>query len=70
MIDIFNVYKEIFYYFKMVSLEEISVNDYNLNILRYIVVKLELEKDLFVLINSYKVSYLFKNEIKVYVFYF
>lgn len=39
MIDIFNVLKEIFYYFKMVSLEEISVNDYNLNILCYIVVK-------------------------------
>ncbi len=47
MIDTFNAYKEIPYYSKMVSLEEISANDYNLNIPRYITAKQESEKDLF-----------------------
>lgn len=68
MIDTFNTYKEIPYYSKMVSLEEISTNDYNLNIPRYIASKQELEKDLFALINS--PSYLPKNEIKAYDPYF
>lgn len=68
MIDTFNAYKEIPYYSKMVSLEEISLNDYNLNIPRYIATKQELEKDLFALINS--PSYLPKNEIKAYDPYF
>ncbi|GAA8425294.1 type I restriction-modification system subunit M [Helicobacter pylori] len=68
MIDTFNAYKEIPYYSKMVSLEEISANDYNLNIPRYIASKQELEKDLFALINS--PSYLPKNEIKAYDPYF
>ncbi|WP_121066601.1 type I restriction-modification system subunit M [Helicobacter pylori] len=68
MIDTFNAYKEIPYYSKMVSLEEISANDYNLNIPRYIVAEQELEKDLFALINS--PSYLPKNEIKAYAPYF
>ncbi|WP_120921318.1 type I restriction-modification system subunit M [Helicobacter pylori] len=68
MIDTFNAYKEIPYYSKMVSLEEISLNDYNLNIPRYIAAKQELEKDLFALINS--PSYLPKNEIKAYAPYF
>ncbi|WRA79238.1 type I restriction-modification system subunit M [Helicobacter pylori] len=68
MIDTFNAYKEIPYYSKMVSLEEISANDYNLNIARYIATKQELEKDLFALINS--PSYLPKNEIKAYAPYF
>ncbi|EJB40604.1 type I restriction-modification system, M subunit [Helicobacter pylori Hp A-4] len=68
MIDTFNAYKEIPYYSKMVSLEEISLNDYNLNIPRYIASKQELEKDLFALINS--PSYLPKNEIKAYAPYF
>ncbi|GAA8646600.1 type I restriction-modification system subunit M [Helicobacter pylori] len=68
MIDTFNAYKEIPYYSKMVSLEEISLNDYNLNIPRYIATKQELEKDLFALINS--PSYLPKNEIKAYAPYF
>ncbi|EJB97703.1 type I restriction-modification system subunit M [Helicobacter pylori] len=68
MIDTFNAYKEIPYYSKMVSLEEISANDYNLNIPRYIAAKQELEKDLFALINS--PSYLPKNEIKAYDPYF
>ncbi|OOQ16878.1 type I restriction-modification system subunit M [Helicobacter pylori] len=68
MIDTFNAYKEIPYYSKMVSLEEISLNDYNLNIARYIAAKQELEKDLFALINS--PSYLPKNEIKAYDPYF
>ncbi|WQV58602.1 type I restriction-modification system subunit M [Helicobacter pylori] len=68
MIDTFNAYKEIPYYSKMVSLEEISANDYNLNILRYITAKQESEKDLFALINS--PSYLPKNEIKAYAPYF
>ncbi|MGL2438494.1 type I restriction-modification system subunit M [Helicobacter pylori] len=68
MIDTFNAYKEIPYYSKMVSLEEISANDYNLNIPRYIAAKQELEKDLFALINS--PSYLPKNEIKAYAPYF
>ncbi|OPG49499.1 type I restriction-modification system subunit M [Helicobacter pylori] len=68
MIDTFNAYKEIPYYSKMVSLEEISANDYNLNIARYITAKQELEKDLFALINS--PSYLPKNEIKAYDPYF
>ncbi|WP_187924693.1 type I restriction-modification system subunit M [Helicobacter pylori] len=63
MIDTFNAYKEIPYYSKMVSLEEISANDYNLNIPRYIAAKPESEKDLFALINSHKASYLPKNEI-------
>ncbi|WQU89450.1 type I restriction-modification system subunit M [Helicobacter pylori] len=68
IIDTFNAYKEIPYYSKMVSLEEISLNDYNLNIPRYIAAKQELEKDLFALINS--PSYLPKNEIKAYAPYF
>ncbi|WRD28743.1 type I restriction-modification system subunit M [Helicobacter pylori] len=68
MIDTFNAYKEIPYYSKMVSLEEISANDYNLNIPRYITAKQESEKDLFALINS--PSYLPKNEIKAYAPYF
>ncbi|MCQ2839179.1 type I restriction-modification system subunit M [Helicobacter pylori] len=68
MIDTFNAYKEIPYYSKMVSLEEISANDYNLNIARYITAKPESEKDLFALINS--PSYLPKNEIKAYAPYF
>ncbi|KHL84423.1 type I restriction-modification system subunit M [Helicobacter pylori] len=70
MIDTFNACKEIPYYSKMVSLEEISANDYNLNIARYIAAKQESEKDLFALINSHKASYLPKNEIKVYAPYF
>ncbi|GAA7858389.1 type I restriction-modification system subunit M [Helicobacter pylori] len=70
MIDTFNAYKEIPYYSKMVSLEEISANDYNLNIARYIASKQELEKDLFALINSHKASYLPKNEIEAYDPYF
>ncbi|WRE22006.1 type I restriction-modification system subunit M [Helicobacter pylori] len=70
MIDTFNAYKEIPHYSKMVSLEEISANDYNLNIPRYIAAKQELEKDLFALINSHKASYLPKNEIKAYAPYF
>ncbi|WQZ96007.1 type I restriction-modification system subunit M [Helicobacter pylori] len=70
MIDTFNAYKEIPYYSKMVSLEEISANDYNLNIPRYIAAKQELEKDLFALINSHKASYLPKNEIEIYDPYF
>ncbi|GAA7846441.1 type I restriction-modification system subunit M [Helicobacter pylori] len=68
MIDTFNALKEIPYYSKMVSLEEISANDYNLNIPRYIAAKQELEKDLFALINS--PSYLPKNEIEAYAPYF
>ncbi|GAA7633335.1 type I restriction-modification system subunit M [Helicobacter pylori] len=68
MIDTFNAYEEIPYYSKMVSLEEISLNDYNLNIPCYIASKQELEKDLFALINS--PSYLPKNEIKAYAPYF
>ncbi|RVY46705.1 type I restriction-modification system subunit M [Helicobacter pylori] len=68
MIDTFNAYKEIPYYSKMVSLEEISANDYNLNIVRYIATKQESEKDLFALINS--PSYLPKNEIEAYDPYF
>ncbi|WRE16229.1 type I restriction-modification system subunit M [Helicobacter pylori] len=70
MIDTFNAYKEIPYYSKMVSLEEISANDYNLNIPRYITAKQESEKDLFALINSHKASYLPKNEIEAYDPYF
>ncbi len=70
MIDTFNALKEIPYYSKMVSLEEISANDYNLNIARYIAAKQESEKDLFALINSHKASYLPKNEIKAYAPYF
>ncbi len=70
MIDTFNAYKEIPYYSKMVSLEEISTNDYNLNIPRYIAAKQESEKDLFALINSHKASYLPKNEIEAYAPYF
>ncbi|WRG22600.1 type I restriction-modification system subunit M [Helicobacter pylori] len=70
MIDTFNAHKEIPYYSKMVSLEEISANDYNLNIARYIAAKQELEKDLLALINSHKASYLPKNEIKAYDPYF
>ncbi len=70
MIDTFNALKEIPYYSKMVSLEEISANDYNLNIPRYIAAKQESEKDLFALINSHKASYLPKNEIKAYAPYF
>ncbi len=70
MIDTFNAYKEIPYYSKMVSLEEISANDYNLNIPRYITAKQESEKDLFALINSHKASYLPKNEIEAYAPYF
>ncbi|WRF78032.1 type I restriction-modification system subunit M [Helicobacter pylori] len=68
IIDTFNALKEIPYYSKMVSLEEISANDYNLNIPRYIAAKQESEKDLFALINS--PSYLPKNEIKAYAPYF
>ncbi|PUD13074.1 restriction endonuclease subunit M [Helicobacter pylori] len=68
MIDTFNALKEIPYYSKMVSLEEISANDYNLNIPRYIAAKQESEKDLFALINS--PSYLPKNEIEAYTPYF
>nr|WP_274595583.1 N-6 DNA methylase [Helicobacter pylori] len=68
MIDTFNALKEIPYYSKMVSLEEISANDYNLNIPRYIATKPESEKDLFALINS--PSYLPKNEIEAYDPYF
>ncbi|WRD12696.1 type I restriction-modification system subunit M [Helicobacter pylori] len=70
MIDTFNALKEIPYYSKMVSLEEISANDYNLNIPRYIAAKPESEKDLFALINSHKASYLPKNEIEAYDPYF
>lgn len=70
MIDTFNALKEIPYYSKMVSLEEISANDYNLNIARYIAAQQESEKDLFALINSHKASYLPKNEIKAYAPYF
>ncbi|MCQ2828101.1 type I restriction-modification system subunit M [Helicobacter pylori] len=70
MIDTFNAYKEIPYYSKMVSLEEISLNDYNLNIPHYIASKQESEKDLFALINSHKASYLPKNEIEAYDPYF
>ncbi len=70
MIDTFNSLKEIPYYSKMVSLEEISANDYNLNIARYIAAKPESEKDLFALINSHKASYLPKNEIEIYDPYF
>ncbi|PUD33022.1 type I restriction-modification system subunit M [Helicobacter pylori] len=70
MIDTFNACKEIPYYSKMVSLEEISANDYNLNIPRYIAAKQESEKDLFALINSHKASYLPKNEIEAYAPYF
>ncbi|BAW66521.1 type I restriction enzyme M protein [Helicobacter pylori] len=70
MIDTFNALKEIPYYSKMVSLEEIALNDYNLNIARYIAAKQESEKDLFALINSHKASYLPKNEIKAYAPYF
>ncbi|GAA7287069.1 type I restriction-modification system subunit M [Helicobacter pylori] len=70
MIDTFNALKEIPYYSKMVSLEEISANDYNLNIACYITAKPESEKDLFALINSHKASYLPKNEIKAYAPYF
>ncbi len=64
MIDTFNALKEIPYYSKMVSLEEINANDYNLNIARYIAAKLESEKDLFALINSHKANYLPKNEME------
>ncbi|WQV53801.1 type I restriction-modification system subunit M [Helicobacter pylori] len=70
MIDTFNALKEIPHYSKMVSLEEISANDYNLNIPRYIAAKQESEKDLFALINSHKASYLPKNEIEAYAPYF
>ncbi len=70
MIDTFNALKEIPYYSKMVSLEEIALNDYNLNIARYIAAKQESEKDLFALINSHKASYLPKNEIEAYAPYF
>ncbi|WRF11405.1 type I restriction-modification system subunit M [Helicobacter pylori] len=70
MIDTFNALKEIPYYSKMVSLEEISANDYNLNIPRYITAKQESEKDLFALTNSHKASYLPKNEIEAYAPYF
>ncbi|GHQ11240.1 type I restriction-modification system subunit M [Helicobacter pylori] len=70
MIDTFNALKEIPYYSKMVSLEEISANGYNLNIAHYIAAKQESEKDLFALINSHKASYLPKNEIKAYDPYF
>ncbi|WQV06760.1 type I restriction-modification system subunit M [Helicobacter pylori] len=70
MIDTFKAKKEIPYYSKMVSLEEISANDYNLNIPRYIVAEQELEKDLFALINSHKANYLPKNEIEAYAPYF
>ncbi|WP_033752989.1 type I restriction-modification system subunit M [Helicobacter pylori] len=70
MIDTFKAKKEIPYYSKMVSLEEISANDYNLNIPCYIVAEQELEKDLFALINSHKANYLPKNEIEAYAPYF
>ncbi len=70
MIDTFKAKKEIPYYSKMVSLEEISANDYNLNIPRYIVAEQELEKDLFALINSHKANYLPKSEIEAYAPYF
>ncbi|MFP6210085.1 type I restriction-modification system subunit M [Helicobacter pylori] len=70
MIDTFNALKEIPHYSKMVSLEEISANDYNLNIVRYIAAKQESEKDLFALTNSHKASYLPKNEIEAYAPYF
>lgn len=70
MIDTFNALKEIPHYSKMISLEEISANDYNLNIARYIAAKQESEKDLFALINSHKASYLPKNEIEAYAPYF
>ncbi|GAA8633153.1 type I restriction-modification system subunit M [Helicobacter pylori] len=70
MIDTFNAFKEIPYYSKMVSLEEISANDYNLNIVCYIAAKQETKKDLFALINSHKANYLPKNEIKAYDPYF
>ncbi len=70
MIDTFKAKKEIPYYSKMVSLEEISANDCNLNIPRYIVAEQELEKDLFALINSHKANYLPKNEIEAYTPYF
>ncbi len=70
MIDTFNALKEIPHYSKMVSLEEIALNDYNLNIARYIAAKPESEKDLFALINSHKASYLPKNEIEAYAPYF
>ncbi len=70
MIDTFKAKKEIPYYSKMVSLEEISANDYNLNISRYIVAEQELEKDLFALINSHKANYLPKSEIEAYAPYF
>ncbi|GAA9750653.1 hypothetical protein VN0186_00970 [Helicobacter pylori] len=70
MIDTFNALKEIPYYSKMVSLEEISANGYNLNIARYIASKQESQKDLFALINSHKANYLPKNEIKAYAPYF
>ncbi|GAA8205600.1 type I restriction-modification system subunit M [Helicobacter pylori] len=70
MIDTFNASKEIPYYSKMVSLEEISANDYNLNIVRYIAAKQESEKDLFALTNSHKASYLPQNEIEIYDPYF
>ncbi|GAA7634101.1 type I restriction-modification system subunit M [Helicobacter pylori] len=70
MIDAFNALKEIPYYSKMVSLEEISANDYNLNIVRYIAAKQESEKDLFALTNSHKASYLPQNEIETYDPYF
>ncbi|GAA7240168.1 hypothetical protein ID0467_14050 [Helicobacter pylori] len=70
MIDTFNAFKEIPHYSKMVSLEEISANGYNLNIARYIAAKQETEKDLFALINSHKASYLPQNEIEIYDPYF
>ncbi len=70
IIDTFKAKKEIPYYSKMVSLEEISANDYNLNIPCYIVAEQELEKDLFALINSHKANYLPKNEIEAYAPYF
>ncbi|GAA6849931.1 type I restriction-modification system subunit M [Helicobacter pylori] len=70
MIDTFNALKEIPYYSKMVSLEEISANGYNLNIARYIAAKQESQKDLFALINSHKASYLPQNEIEIYDPYF
>ncbi len=70
MIDTFKAKKEIPYYSKMVSLEEISANDYNLNIPRYIVAEQELEKDLFALINSHKANYLPKAKFEAYAPYF
>ncbi|AFI05840.1 type I restriction-modification system subunit M [Helicobacter cetorum] len=70
MIDTFNELKEIPYYSKMVSLEEISANDYNLNIPRYIANKQELEQDLFALISSHKANYLPQLEIEIYAPYF